>query len=145
MLETHYLDFFSYAMAILRDVDDAKDAVQETMVRVLTARHVDDVVKYTYTALRNEAINVIRRRRRFTTLGDNPPCAESDLEVRLRLVARLRDELPETLRALVELHDEEGYTLSELAVLTGLSFSTVRRRLDEAHDILKKRLSEEES
>ena len=47
------------------------------------------------------------------------------------------------MRALVELHDEEGYSMAELAALTGLSPSSVGRKIEEAHKILKKRIEEE--
>lgn len=143
LMEEHYLDFFSYAMAMLRNSDDAKDAVQEAIVKVLTTRNVDDVMRYTYRTLRNEAVNIMRQHRRFARLNDNIPDAESSHEASLRAVAELRDELPEALKSLVELHDEEDYTVAELAVLTGLSTATLRRRLAEAHELLKKRIEEE--
>ena len=142
-LEEHYLDFFAFAMAILRDVDDAKDAVQDAMVKVLTARRVDDVRKYTNQAVRSAAMEILRRRSHLIPLGDNMPDKESEHEARLRMVAQLRDELPEALRALVELYDEEGYSIPELAVLTGLSHATLWRRIDKAHEILKKKIEEE--
>lgn len=143
LLEAHYLDFFSLAMAMLRDVDDAKDAVQETMVQVLTKRHVDNVLNYTYATLRHQAIDIIRHRRRMVPLDDKAVKASEEHESRLELVARLHEELPESLKALVELHDIEEYSLTELSVVTGLSRSTIRRRLDEAHELLKKRIEEE--
>ena len=142
-LEANYLKFFSLAMAMLRDADDAKDAVQEAVVKVLTARHVDDVVSYAFTTVRNEAVNIIRRRRNVVRLtGDYADDAAQHAE-RLNEVARLRDELPESVRALVVLHDEEGYSFDDLAVITGVPATTLRRRLSEAHEMLKKRLEEE--
>lgn len=35
ILEEHYLDFYSRAVDILNDEDDAKDAVQEAVVKTL--------------------------------------------------------------------------------------------------------------
>jgi RNA polymerase sigma-70 factor (ECF subfamily) len=143
LLETHYLDFFSLAIAMLREVDDAKDAVQEAMVRVLTTRKIDDVMSYTYQCVRNAAIDIYRHRKRTIPLGDNVPDVTDEHETRLRQVAELRDELPEALKALVELHDEEDYTYAELSALTNIPVMTIRRRLDEAHALLKKRIEEE--
>lgn len=143
LLEVHYLDFFSLAMAMLRNVDDAKDAVQETMVQVLTKRHVDNVMSYTYATLRNQAINIIRRRRKVISFDENAIDLPEEHESRLELVGRLHEELPESLRALVELHDIEDYSVNELAALTGLSSATIHRRLDDAHELLKKRIEEE--
>ncbi len=143
LLEAHYLDFFGLAMAILRDADDARDAVQDAIVRVLTTRKIDDVKSYTFRCVHNAAIDIYRHRLRLVPLGNNISYQTDEHEERLREVARLRDELPEALKALVELHDEEDYTLEELSVMTNMPVMTVRRRLDEAHAILKKRMEEE--
>lgn len=143
LLETHYLDFFSLAMAMLRNVDDAKDAVQETVVQVLTKRHIDNVMSYTYATLRNQAISILRRRRKVISLDDKAMELQVEHESRLETVGRMRDELPETMKALVELHDIEDYSIYELSVITGLSRATIHRRLEEAHALLKKRIEEE--
>ncbi len=144
LLEVHYLDFFSLAMAMLRNVQDASDAVQDAMVQVLTTRSkIDDVKSYTFQSVRNAALAIMRHRQRMTSLTGDLPDSEATHMERLRQVGRLRDELPESMRALVELHDEEGYTFAELAPLTGLSVSSIRRRIDEAHEILKKRIENE--
>lgn len=143
LLEEHYLDFFTLAMAMLRDVDDAKDAVQETMVKVLVRRNIDDVMSYTYTVLHNEAVNIIRRRNRVVRLPEGLTNDNADYEDRLQLLERLRDELPESLKKLVELYDDKEYSYADISLLTGLSISTVRRKVDKAHKILKKRFEEE--
>lgn len=143
LLEAHYLDFFSLAMAILRNVQDASDAVQDAMVQVLTTRDIDDVKSYTFKTVRNAAFAIMRYRKSIVPLGNDRPDYGAVHEERLRSVGQLRDELPETMRALVELHDEEGYSMAELAALTGLSPSSVGRKIEEAHKILKKRIEEE--
>ena len=143
LLEEHYLDFFSLAMSILRDADDAGDAVQEALVHVLTKRHIDNVMSYTYQSVRNASLAIIRHRKRMVPLGENVPDIDLAHEERLKKVRNLCDELPDTMRALVELYDQDGYTLKELAKITNTSASSVRRRIDEAHNILKKRIEEE--
>lgn len=145
LLEENYLGFFSLAMAMLRDEQDARDAVQEALVKVLSSIGFirRDIVAYTYQTVRHCAIDIIRHHRMFVPLRDELADNNAAHETRLRQVARLRDELPEALRSLVELRDEEDYTLPELAALTGLSQATVRRRLDEAHKILKQRIENE--
>lgn len=139
------MGFFSLAMAMLRDEQDARDAVQEALVRVLTSSSVirRDWLAYTYKAVRHCAIDILRHRRMFVPLRDDMADSYGVHEERLRQVARLRDELPEALRSLVELHDEEDYTLAELSAMTGLSVTTIRRRLDEAHKILKEQIENE--
>ena len=144
LLEENYLGFFSLAMAMLRDEEDARDAVQEALVRVLSTNRIKgDVLAYTYATVRNCAIDIIRHHRMFVPLNEEMADRWASHEERLRHVARLRDELPDALRSLVELYDEEDYTLSELATLVDMPVSTVRRRLKEAHKILKYRIMEE--
>lgn len=144
LLEENYLGFFSLAMAMLRDEEDARDAVQEALVKVLSTNRIkDNVLAYTYKTVRNCAIDIIRHKKTFVPLNDEVTDRWAAHEERLRQVARLRDELPEALRSLVELHDEEDYTLNELAALVDMPVSTVRRRLNEAHKILKHRIMAE--
>lgn len=145
LLEDNYLGFFSLAMAMLRNEDDARDAVQEALVRVLSGHGMvkKDVLGYTFQTVRHCAIDILRHRRMFVPLTGDMADTSAIHEQRLRQVATLRDELPEALRSLVELHDEEGYTLAELSALTGLKVITVRRHLDEAHTILRKRIENE--
>lgn len=145
LLEEHYLDFFSLAMAILHDEQDARDAVQEALVKVLCSvgvrRHI---LSYTLKTVRNCAIDIIRYKQRFVPLRFDLPDVESRHEERLRTVGRLRDELPEATRSLIELYDEEGYTLQELAAMTGVSMSTLRRRIEDIHKTLKQKIIEED-
>lgn len=143
LIEESYIDFFILAMSILRDADDAKDAVQEAIVGVLSARRVDDVKNYTFQAVRNAAVNILRHRSKFAPLGENIMDVAAAQDEHLKALAQARDELPEDLRALVELHDEEDYSLEELNKMTGLSVSKLRRRLIKAHEIIKKRMEEE--
>ena len=115
-----------------------------TLPRLLQPRSkIDDVKSYTFQSVRNAALAIMRHQQRMTSLTGDLPDSEATHMERLRQVGRLRDELPESMRALVELHDEEGYTFAELTPLTGLSVSSIRRRIDEAHEILKKRIENE--
>ena len=143
LLESNYLNFFALALAMLRDEEDARDAVQEAMVRVLTTRHIKDVVSYTFQTVRSCAIDIMRHRTRFVQLSDDVGYSMTEHEERLKRVGELREELPETMRALVELHDEEGYTYEELHLLTGMSVMTIRRRLEEAHTKIKNQMEKE--
>ena len=145
-LVDHYLDFYALAYAMLHDKDDAKDAVQEALVRTMTKHHVDNVVNYCYQTVRRVAIDMLRRRQRIQPMADvdmgGEPAPDADENTLLHHVMRLRNELPRILRTLVVLHDQKGYTYDNIAALTGMSKMTVRRRLREAHDILRQQLKD---
>lgn len=145
-LVDHYLDFYALAVSMLRDDDDAKDAVQEALVRTMTCRHVDDAVAYCFQTLRRVAIDTLRHRLRHAPIGDRDIAdsgeGESDGEM-LERVMRLRNELPRVSKTLVVLHDQKGYTYDDIAALTGLSKMTVRRKLKEAHETMRQELEDE--
>ena len=143
-LVDHYLDFYALAISMLRNEDDAKDAVQEALVRTLVKRHVDNPVSYCFQTVRHVAIDTIRHRLRHQPLGsldlpDDETPSDADL---IERVLTLHNELPQVLQTLVVLHDQKGYTYDDLAALTGMSKMTVRRRLKEAHLTIKDRLND---
>ena len=53
LLVDHYLDYYSVAMAILKDDDDAREAVQEGLVKTMMQRHVKDVNGYCVSVVKN--------------------------------------------------------------------------------------------
>lgn len=132
ILEEHYLDFYSRAVDILDDEDDAKDAVQEAVVKTLVRLGVRDMVAYCFRATENECIDILRRRRRLTAydeqLVDNRS-EEGRLHTELKEVKSL---LLPMERRIYELRREHGYTIVETAARLGLSGSTVKRLLADA-------------
>ena len=142
-LVDHYIDFYSLALAMLRDEQDAQDAVQEGIVKTLVKLHVDNVVVYCRMAVRNAAIDIMRRRQRLKKLDNIDIATDPEHDELLRRVSDAKESLPEATKILVELHDEEGYSVAKLAALTGQSVSTIRRRLDEAHIDLRNKIKRE--
>ncbi len=131
--------------ALLKNEEDAVDALQETFVRILRARErLDDhaASSLLHQTATRVCLNVIRGRGRRpeTPVGDT---ADGDALlsriarlgdtsrrfVAFRLLDRLfRDELESTL-TLAVLHLHDGLTLDEVALHSGLSVSGVRKRL----------------
>lgn len=147
-LVDHYLEFYTLAFAMLHNEEDAKDAVQEALVRTMVKHRVDQPVQYCFQTVRHVAIDMLRHRRRVMPL-EGMDVADSvsdnaDDWVLLQKVMRLRNELPRILRTLVVLHDQKGYTYDNIAALTGMSKMSVRRRLREAHETMKERIKKDE-
>lgn len=143
LLVDHYLDFFSVAMAILKDEDDAREAVQEAVVKTMLQLRVKDVCGYCVCVVKNECLAMIKRRRRHTSVDELMMVTDYEHEELLRIVAEKKEELSEVAKAVVELHDEEGYTLSEVAGMIQMSVSTVKRILANAHYELRKKIEAE--
>ncbi len=128
--------------ALLRNEDDAVDAMQTTFVRVVQAgARLDGQAPSSllYQMATRVCLNALRTRRRRPEVPatDEEALLEriasaGDLGARFaafRVLDRLfRDELDGT-RALAVLHLHDGLTLAEVALVSGLSVSGVRKRL----------------
>ncbi len=141
-LEEHYLDFYSRAMAILGDEDDAKDAVQEAVVKTLVRVGVKDPVSYCYRTTMHECVNILRHKRRLTELSEMMPLTDYKDEHIVQLVNEGKEKLLPLERLVLEFHREDGYTLPRLSALVGLSVSTVKRILASADRKMKKTITE---
>ena len=147
-LVDHYLDFYTLAYSILEDDDDARDTVQEALARTMAKSHVDDAMNYCYQTVRRVSIDILRYRKRIVPLNVDLACEDNDEETNgsyaalLKSVMQLRNKLPSAIRSLVILHDEQGMGYAELSKLTGMSSMTIRRRLKEAHVMMRYKLKE---
>ena len=72
----------------------------------------------------------------------HPPTMKVDGGLRMDLEAAL-ERLPETSRAVVWLHDVEGYTHEEIAGMMGKTVSFSKSQLARAHTRLRRWLGEE--
>lgn len=143
MLVDHYLDFYSVAMAILKDDEDAREAVQSALVKTMLQLRVKDVCGYCMCVVKNECLAMIKRKRRHVDIDGLVLVTDYEHEELLRIVAEKKEELSEVAKAVVELHDEEGYTLSEVAGMMQMSPSMVKRILADAHYDLRKKIESE--
>jgi RNA polymerase sigma-70 factor (ECF subfamily) len=75
--------------------------------------------------------------REWEPLEDDVGGAGEDVPLRLDLEAAL-GRLPERSRAVVWLHDVEGYTHEEIAELMGMTTSFSKSQLARAHDRLRR-------
>ncbi|MGX8713563.1 MAG: RNA polymerase sigma factor [bacterium] len=143
LLVDHYLDFYSVAMAIVRDEQDAKDAVQEALVRTMTKGGIDDVCGYCVRTVKNLCLNMLKHRSRLVEVDEMMLVTDVDHDRLLRIVAEKKEELSELAKAVLELHFEEGYTLSEVAGMLEINVPKLKRILADAkYDLKKKLLSE---
>jgi RNA polymerase sigma factor (sigma-70 family) len=131
---------------LLRNEDDALDACQDVFVRVL---HYRQSLRWThpssllYRIATNVCLNRIRDRRREPVDADEGrlmaiACADdaaAGTEAGM-LLDRLFGRQPESSRTIAVLHYMDGLTLEEVAQMTGLSVSGVRKRLRKLRQVL---------
>jgi len=135
----HRQGLYTLALAITRRPDRAEDAVQDAFARLWgsKARPDGDLVPYVFAAVRNAAIDQIRRRDPAVTGADSVsiynglPAEPEDRVVTAEEHRRLRqalDDLPETQRETVVMKVYGGLTFDEMARTLGEPLPTVASR-----------------
>ena len=147
LVDRHETALFRAALAILGDVQEAEDAVQDTFLRYLEKRPElrdgghEKAWLLKVTANRCKSILRTRRRRPTVELLDIYPVPEEEGSREL-MEAVLA--LPANQRSAVHLHYYEGYTSEEIGAILGQRPGTVRSHLSRARDALRRYLLEEE-
>lgn len=150
---------YSIGFQMLGNHLDADEVVQETFVRVFKRRKELANVKYFSTFLlriaTNYAIDLIRRKKSHSNIGDDSSELPGEIQLRLsRSVATPSEEfankelmeeikqalteLPPKQRLTAILHDIEGYSKSEIADMFECPEATVRSNLHIARNKLRK-------
>ncbi|MCI8699702.1 MAG: RNA polymerase sigma factor [Oscillospiraceae bacterium] len=147
LVDRHETALFRAALAILGDVQEAEDAVQDTFLRYLEKRPElrdgghEKAWLLKVTANRCKSILRTRRRRPTVELLDIYPVPEEEgsRELMEAILA-----LPANQRSAVHLHYYEGYTSEEIGAILGQRPGTVRSHLSRAREALRRYLLEDE-
>jgi RNA polymerase sigma-70 factor (ECF subfamily) len=140
---------YSIALSILRDADEAEDAVQETMARGWKAWDTLRDQSRRRAWLTRICVNHCIRRRgrllqRWLQLGEGAEATlaaapidpqDPDMDRCLKLLSMQQ-------RATVTLHYQHGYSLDECAQLMGCAPGTVRSHLNRALTTLRRELTQ---
>jgi RNA polymerase sigma factor (sigma-70 family) len=138
----HHQGLYRFCMAIVADPQDAQEALQNTMVKVLRSlpgeRRRIELKPWLFRIARNEAVETLRRRRDTVELtperaGSSQEIAETaaDRERLRRLLADL-GELPERQRDALLMRELAGLGFEEIAAALGTSAATARQAVYEA-------------
>jgi RNA polymerase sigma-70 factor, ECF subfamily len=126
-----------YASTLTRQRDDAEDAVQAALVRIALRPGLLAKANFPWAYLlkitRNEALNIVRRRRPMRSLtrpdariwSDAPPHGEEEIHQLVRLALR---KLPSTQSEVVVLKIWEEMTFAEIGEILGQSPNTAASR-----------------
>jgi RNA polymerase sigma-70 factor, ECF subfamily len=137
-----------YARALIRDLTDADDLVQECVTRALTNRHLwregTNLRAWLFTIVHNQYVNHVRRSVRTGTTvefddGDLslrlPATQEKCLE--LRDLDRALGRLPVEQRTVILLVALEGMPCCDASAALGIPIGTVRSRLSRGRAALR--------
>jgi len=133
----------NYARSILMNEEDAEDSVQETFLRLWSARTQlnshPNVNGLAMTIIKNICIDKIRSKRSSVSLDDfqiiedsKNPYLSTEQNDSVKIIRKIIDLLPELQRQILLMRDVEGYELEEIAEITGSDAGTVRVYLSRA-------------
>ncbi|MGE0439732.1 MAG: RNA polymerase sigma factor [Gemmatimonadales bacterium] len=140
---------YNLARRICRTTEDAEDVLQETFLEVFRSirqfRGDGSLWGWVRTVAASKALMRLRRNKYRDTdelADDVAPSRREDTVLRMDLEAAL-ERLSETSRAVVWLHDVEGYTHEEIAAMMDRTVSFSKSQLARAHARLRRWLGEE--
>ena len=140
---------YNLARRICRTTEDAEDVLQETFFEVFRSirrfRGDGSLWGWVRTVAASKALMRLRRNKYRDTdelADDMVPSRREDGALRMDLEAAL-ERLSETSRAVVWLHDVEGYTHEEIAGMMDRTPSFSKSQLARAHTRLRRWLGEE--
>ena len=143
LLLPHYRRMYETAMTILRNSDDASDAVQEAFTRLWEKRddlpNIDNPEAYCVTTIRRICIDRIRRVTypineisEDTLLISDDSDEQADNRESIQLVTLLMNKLPEQQRQVLQLRAFNDCSFEEIESITGLTGVNVRTLLSRA-------------
>jgi len=142
---------YNLARWLLRNDQDAEDAVQEAYMRAYKAFarfRGGDGKAWFMTILRNVCYTMIKKLRSHETPEPfdeeiHLPAGESEMREAFRQKANAEslhaalEKLPDEFREMIVLHDLEGFAYKEIAAVVGIPIGTVMSRLARARGRLR--------
>ncbi len=142
IFKRYHQDLYRYCAAIVGNPEDAKDALQNTMVRVLSAlpgeRRRLQLKPWLYRIAHNEAIEIVRKRRPAEPIdpealaGAPGPSSSAEARERLRQLIADLQELPERQRGALVMRELGGLSFEQIGAAFETSPSTARQTIYEA-------------
>jgi RNA polymerase sigma factor (sigma-70 family) len=137
----YHQDLYRFCLAMVSNPQDAQDALQNTMVKVLRGlpgeKRTIKLKPWLYRIARNEAIEVLRRRRDSTELEPQQATVTGVAEAaetreRLRTLLADLEQLPERQRAALIMRELSGLDFEQIGTAFGTSAAVARQTLYEA-------------
>ncbi len=147
IFKRYHQPIYRYCRAILRNEEDAADALQNTMAAVL--RGLDGEAReialkpWLFRIAHNESLSLVRRRRPETELDeDSPVAAAGGPEVQALASERLRQlvedlqALPDRQRGALVMRELSGLEYAQIAAAFGVGEGAARQAVYEAREML---------
>ena len=140
-VEQHKLNLFRFAKSILRNNEDAMDAVSEAILNAYihldTLRSQDKFKPWIMRILANEAYKICATRKRVVYIEEISDLTTSDSIDDTLVLWSAVDALSDDLRATVVLFYYDGFSVKEISKIIGVSQGAVKTRLSRARNKLQ--------
>ncbi len=147
IFERYHQELYRYCRAVLRDPDDAQDALQSTMASALRSLPGDErrimLRPWLYRVAHNEAISILRQRANMVESDRLPELtvrgadSEAEARERLRVLVADLDELPERQRGALVMRELSGLSYAEIGAALNSSEAAARQTVYEARVALR--------
>lgn len=162
LVRPHLEQLYRLAYRLTQHREDAQDLVQDVLIKLHSQAdkmaEIESVAGWLKRVLYNQFVDnrrhAARRRIRivehadYSADPDIAPAEQSSTEELVEgqfTITRVQDalaELSDEHRVIINLHDVEGYTLTEIAEITGISHGTLKSRRQRARERLQMLLDE---
>jgi RNA polymerase sigma factor (sigma-70 family) len=146
LYERHHQALYRYCRSIVRDHDDAQDALQSTMTHAFLALRSSErdlaVRPWLFRIAHNEAVSILRKRRPDDCLVDEHLPSDMSVErtvdqrERLRVLVADLKALPERQRAALLMRELSGLPIEEIAAALSVSPGAAKQTVFEARSSL---------
>ena len=145
---------FRFAFRLLGSSEEAKDVVQEVMIKVWNGREqmatIDNMEAWCMRITKNLSLDRLRSKQRRTTDSMQEgfevrqesftPYEKTEIDESMQRVNELINALPEKQRQVMHLRDIEGYSYNEICEILELDMSQVKVNLFRARNFVRERL-----
>lgn len=144
---------FRFALSILKNNDNAQDAVQDVVLKLWSNRRslntAKNIESYCLNTIKNHCLDVLRKQKHkadYLHSNANNTVEKSNFE-NIDFVEKLEkelDRLPTNQRMAVELKDFQGYEYDEISEILKQSVNTIRANVSRGrkklHEIFREEL-----
>lgn len=136
---------YRLAYRLLKDPDDAKDALQEVYIKLWKLKdrlkEYNSIEAFAMTITKNHCLDKIKLKKTVTleskhtyykSSDDIDPQIQLELKDDIKNISKLLSLLPEQQRIILELRDMEGYSYGEIEEVMNLPVNTIRVNLSRA-------------
>jgi len=151
LFREYFPPLMAFSRKILVDEDDAREVVHQVFITIWEKRLEIDLSQsmksYLFTSVHNRSLNVIRDRKKFSSVEVPDVAGELDVSSAIESmeleekILEVIGSLPEKCRQVFELNRFEGLKYSEIAEKLDISVKTVENQMSKALKILREKLS----